>query len=668
MGRISHVLITCVLAQFFALGICIVQPEPAFAEQRIALVIGNGAYSKKIGVLGNPINDAALMAESLRELNFEVSSYTDLDQRGMRRAIRDFGKKLDQAGKEGVGLFYFAGHGVQTQGTNYLIPVGAEIKTEADMAIEAVPADGVLAQMEYAGPAVNIIILDACRNNPFDRGFRSSTNGLARMDAPTGSLVAYSTAPGEVAADGEGRNSPYTRALAQAMRAPGSKLEEVFKTVRIKVMERTAGTQVPWESSSLTGDFYFAGQAAAAITPDRETLFWQSVQGSDNPAAIQAYLDRYPNGVFSVLARIRLEEISEQGGAVTKAPTKPSNDQIAAVTPPNEPPASQAKTPQAPTVQRERKKVEAAFRDCADCPEVVKIAAGSFDMGSPTWEKRRRNNEGPLHKVRLRNAFAIGVYEITRGEFAQFVRETSYHAANQCRTFENGTWALREGRSWQNPGFKQKDDEPAVCVAWRDAKAYVVWLSRKAGRSYRLPSEAEWEYAARAGNPGPYWFGESVDGGALCAHGNGAGAETGIRNRNVRCTDEYTQTAPVGVFAANSYGLHDVIGNVWEWVEDCGAPSYIGAPVDGSPAAFVTGGCKGRVYRGGGWASIPADLRSAVRGADAVVASRNELKDIPKFLRRIIVQIPRVNLGNRVKVDFDIPSSDRGFRVARPSF
>ncbi len=247
--------------------------EPvAAAEQRVALVIGNSAYEDT--PLANPVNDARLMAETLRGLGFEVIERTDADQKEMKLAIFELGDRLEAAGKDAVGLFYYAGHGVQVDGQNYLIPLNAQTKRERHVAIEAVGASWVLGQMEFAGNRVNFVILDACRNNPLTRGFRSQLRGLAKMNAPTGSLVAYSTGPGDVAVDGEGVNSPYTLALSQVMQRPGLPAEKVFKLVRDAVREETKGEQTPWEESSMTGaDFYFNVSVAVTVeTPAASAL------------------------------------------------------------------------------------------------------------------------------------------------------------------------------------------------------------------------------------------------------------------------------------------------------------------------------------------------------------------------------------------------------------
>ena len=220
--------------------------------ERLALVIGNSAY--QTAPLKNPLNDAEDMAVALRNLGFKVLLKINADQRTMEDTIRFFGKQLRGAG---VGLFYFAGHGVQVGGLNYLIPIGANIDSESDVKYEAVDAGRVLGKMEDAENQLNIVILDACRNNPFSRNFRTSERGLARMDAPKGSLIAYATAPGEVAADGSERNGIFTKYLMKHMFEPNLPIELVLKKARIDVARTTGGRQIPWESSSLMGNFYF---------------------------------------------------------------------------------------------------------------------------------------------------------------------------------------------------------------------------------------------------------------------------------------------------------------------------------------------------------------------------------------------------------------------------
>ena len=248
-----------------------------YTAPKIALIVGNSAYLDS--PLRNPVHDANLIEKTLTSLGFEVIKHLDVTQNAFKRAIRDFGDKLELAGKDSIGLFYYSGHGIQTNGINYLIPVNAEIRRESDVGIEAVPASDVLSVMDYARNRLNIVILDACRNNPFARSFRSASRGLARMSAPQGTLVAYATAPGKVARDGDGNNSPYTAALTRMMTKPNLVIEQMFKSVRRNVMAATHNRQIPWESSSLTDDFFFSTdndggnttQADSAITESDNT-------------------------------------------------------------------------------------------------------------------------------------------------------------------------------------------------------------------------------------------------------------------------------------------------------------------------------------------------------------------------------------------------------------
>jgi len=222
------------------------------SEKRAALVIGNSRYAS--GPLRNPVNDAKLVVTKLKALGFEVLEGHDLGQKEMKRKIRQFGLKLNRGG---VGLFFYAGHGMQVSGKNYLIPVDAKIQGEADIDIESVSVGAVLAKMANAKNRLNIVILDACRDNPFARSWRSSSHGLAFSSAPSGTLIAYSTSPGRVAADGAGDNSIYTEAFARHIGRQGLKVEDLFKAVRTDVEKGTNNRQTPWESSSLKGDFYF---------------------------------------------------------------------------------------------------------------------------------------------------------------------------------------------------------------------------------------------------------------------------------------------------------------------------------------------------------------------------------------------------------------------------
>ena len=271
--------------------------------------------------------------------------------------------------------------------------------------------------------------------------------------------------------------------------------------------------------------------------------------------------------------------------------------------------------------ERRRAEVEASkFRDCPQCPEMVVVPAGSYRMGSPPGkipDLLLQEDEGPVHRVTIGYPFAVGVYEVTRGEYGRFVSETGYSGGGSCYAFEEDKWEKhkwkeRSSMNWKTPGFSQTDGHPVTCVSWEDAKAYVDWLSGKTGEAYRLLSESEWEYVARGGTRTERYWGERPKG--QCRYANGADESTDVLWRT-GCNDGHARTSPVGSFQANGFGLHDVLGNVWEWVEDCWNESYRGAPGDGS--AWGSGDCGDGVLRGGSWANIASDLRSAVRNSFA---------------------------------------------------
>ncbi|WP_415715463.1 caspase family protein [Maridesulfovibrio sp.] len=242
-----------------AMAIMTLGASDCLAQKRLALLIGNSAY--KNGPLKNPVNDVTAMDKALSKVGFDVMVVKDADRSTIGRAIDKFGSRLKNYD---VGLFYFSGHGLQVDGINYLCPLGMNVQGQSDVPYEAIDAGKVLAKMEDAGNRMNVVILDACRNNPFKRSFRSGRNGLAQMDAPTGSFIAFATSPGRVAYDGKGRNSPYVTHMINNMNNKGMTIEKFFKQVRRGVMKDTEKKQVPWESSSMVGDFYFAGKGSSS--------------------------------------------------------------------------------------------------------------------------------------------------------------------------------------------------------------------------------------------------------------------------------------------------------------------------------------------------------------------------------------------------------------------
>jgi formylglycine-generating enzyme required for sulfatase activity len=523
------------------------------------------------------VNDARAMAERLQRLGFVVIKRENMKAREIGPALREFRSRLSAGA---VALFFYAGHGLQVKGVNYLPTIDAEIEAEEDVYTQALDVAKVLELMEEAKTRVNLVFLDACRNNPFSRRFRSASQGLAKVDAASGTLISFATRPGSVAADGEGRNGLYTEYLLKHMEEPGLPIEQVLKRAGAGVKLASKGRQEPWSEGLIEGEFYFraATQAASpaqslaapAPTPATdpavlELALWESVKDSRSTDELTAYLEKYPQGQFSSVARARLKTF----GTTVATPPQP---QLASVAPSGvvSPPSAKPGT---------------SFRDCDVCPEMVTIPAGSFTMGSPESEPERSADEGPQHRVTIARAFAAGKYEVTFDEWDACVRE------NGCK---------------QNPsdfGWG-RGRRPVINVYWDDAKQYVAWLSRKTGKKYRLLTEAEWEYAARAGTTTAFSTGASIN-------PTQANYDSEISYAGSPTATSSGRTAPVGSYPANAFGLHDVHGNASEWVEDCWNGSYAGAPSDGS--AWASGNCTLRILRGGSRNGAPRLARSASR-------------------------------------------------------
>ncbi len=696
---------------------------PSLADRRVALVIGNAGY-RNVVPLDNPGNDAKLIADTLQNsLGFTLvggGPQLDLDRASLNRVVREFGAQLLGAD---VGLFYYAGHGVQVRGENYLVPVDANPTREADAYFEMLDAAVVLSQMEASGAHLKLVILDACRNNPFNgrtlavgRGrdnepirLRDMASGLLEMAVPEGTLVSFAAQPGSVARDGNDGNSPYTKALASAMQVPGLGIFDTFNQVSLQVSRVTGGSQRPWmSSSSINGVFYFVPSQTVAAPqptapapaiipqPSAAATAWSDIKDTNSIAVLELFVRRFGDSFYGDLARLRIEELKKQQTAaitppvVQAAPSQQDQLAPAVVTPPapvttmpppdiddefeayqsanpfvlpvvppsapiaplsfpTVPPPQELLTPSAVTppalppvqsdpcsgimtvavsthcgepltaTQERALKPKDTFKECVHCPEMVVVPAGSVRMGSPANEKDRKSDEGPQHVVSFGRPFAVGRFHVTVDQFAAFVAATGYDAASSCRTLEDGKYSETSGRSWRNPGFQQDGLHPAVCLRWNDAKAYVDWLAQTTGKGYRLLTEAEWEYAARGrtsvGSYPRYSFGNNEE--TLCRYGNGAdqaAISAGWRGGGwaiSSCYDGYAYTAPVGSFKANSFDLHDMQGNAWQWTEDCYHDSYQGAPKNGS--AWITDDCSRRVLRGGSWSSDPVDLRTGYR-------------------------------------------------------
>ena len=551
---------------------------PGAAAERVALVIGNGDYAH-VGPLPNPVNDAADVSAALRGMGFAVTLVTNANIRTVVDALEVFRRRSAAAE---VALVFYAGHGIEVGGRNYLIPVDAELARERDVRREAVSLDEVVGDTE--GARLRLVILDACRENPFTERMaptggvgRTVPGGLAAVTVPQTAtdemLVALATAPGAVAADGEGRNSPFTAALLQHLEEPGVDIELLFRRVTQTVLESTNGRQRPWVDASLLREHYLVEPVRDVVVanedPATERVFWESIRDSEDPADYVDYLRRWPDGTFASLARRR------------------SGTADAALAP--------APSPEVEAVDRPLAAGD-VLRDCPECPALVVVPAGGFMMGSPASEGGQPN-EWPQHQVRLGEPLAVGVYEVTFDEWDACV------SGGGCNGYRppSGGWG--------------RGTRPVVGVNWEDAESFVRWLSRATGYGYRLLSEAEWEYAARAGTTeARYW---DPAGAVQCRYANGD-------DDHAPCPDGYPRTAPVGSYEPNGFGLHDMLGNVFEWTQDCwDGLGYAGSPTDGR--AWEAGECVSRVVRGGAWSSEPRVLRAAFRGGTSAVSRVGEL-------------------------------------------
>ena len=678
--------------------------EPAFAGKRVALVIGNSAY-RKVPLLANPARDADAMSEMFRNADFDVvQSKHDLGIGDMRRALRDFS---DEASDADVAIVYYAGHGMEVDSINYLIPVDAILERDIDAFDEAMPLDRVLTVIEPA-KQLRLVILDACRDNPFRQTMKRTVaaravgRGLAMVEPINpNTLIAFAAKAGSTATDGDDKNSPFTAALLKHLPKPGLDLRRAFGFVRDDVLRVTHNRQEPFIYGSLGGDDVALVPAPAVVDFNKAAKDdYELAQQINVISAWDSFIGKYPSGFYSDLARAQrdkliaakaaaeeadrlaaqkkaLEEtkaaegeraklaaqakaaedariLAEQAAAAEKAKaaekaaekaaaqarieeaarvagvlienaatgkeTKSDGPRVSAVCAGASTRLADISSRPAQTLSQAEEcglTLKEVFRECPNCPDMVVVPAGEFLMGSSRNEIDNglaAANEAPQHKVIINQPIAIGRFEVTRDQFAAFVIASGYKAADHCFTFEHNAPQDRANRSFLNPGYVQEGNHPAVCVSWADAEAYVAWLSRTTGRSYRLLSEAEFEYAARAGTTSRFGFGN--DPGEICKFANGAdqAAKTaGLPGDApyMTCRDGFPFTAPVGSLAPNAFGLYDLIGNVWEWTGDCYYGDYATARADS--AAHVNPTCSTRTVRGGDWFSTEASLRPAVR-------------------------------------------------------
>jgi formylglycine-generating enzyme required for sulfatase activity len=537
--------------------------------KKIALVIGNWAYRFK--PLNNPQNDAREMAQLLRQLDFEVIHKENLGFEQMQDEVIKFKVRLKDKGQ--VGLFYFAGHGLEIQKENYLLPTDLR-KPETELVKEKpIRAQWVVNVMQHSGSKVNIVILDACRKFPRP-DFRdpSEKEGLAAMSAAKGTIIGFATGSNQTASDGKkGTNGLYTGHLLKFMRQPGLSIEEVFKKTRQKVAWETRHKeeqQVPWVSNSLIGDFCLVSCAKPK---------------SNQEKILQAQLEQ---------ERRKFEKERREKAALQAELEALKNQPI-------QPSQSNEFVPS--KVFRDR------LADGSLGPEMVWIPAGSFRMGG--IQSGGDSDEQPVHQVSV-GRFAMGRYEVTVGEFRRFVKATGYKTDAEkgggCVSWSQG-WKWIKGANWRSPGFSQSDKHPVTCVSWNDGVAYAEWLSQQTGKTYRLLTEAEWEYAARAGSETKYWWGNEI----------------GSNNANCwnsSCKDRFEYTAPVGSFASNPFKLYDMLGNLWEWTCSQYENKYAGQErqcdknVNKNSILSV---------RGGSWDFDGARVRSAARN-DGWPADRHD--------------------------------------------
>lgn len=336
-----HVVAWIVTAALVAPWLAHAQGRAPMGERRVALVIGNSAY--KEAPLRNPVNDARAIAARLRTLGFDVTLRENLKSRELGGIYREFRSKITPGA---VALVFYAGHGLQVKGQNYFPAVDSDISGEEDVPLQSLNLGTLLDTMEEAKAGVNLVFLDACRDNPFARRFRSAARGLAKVEAASGTLIHYATRPGSVAADGNGRNGTYTEELLAKIGQPGIPVELMLKQVTNSVMAKTRGRQEPWVEGSLRGDFYFIFQGPTSLqvqppAPDpsaNDRALWETVKDSNNPDELRAYLDRFPEGLFSAVARSRLNALAgvkPPAQVSTILPSVPSNQAVAVAPPPS---------------------------------------------------------------------------------------------------------------------------------------------------------------------------------------------------------------------------------------------------------------------------------------------------------------------------------------------
>lgn len=631
-----------------------------------ALVIGIDAYGgsgwfrKGTGwpKLSMAVKDAEEVANALSAQGFAVTLKKDLGSADLDQAFRQFfiGEGADPEAR----LFiWFAGHGHTISGEGYLVPADAPDPRTADVEFRS-RALSLRRFGEYMREARAKHVLAV-----FDSCFGGSVFNVARARPPRAITLATTQTVRQFISSGDSNqvvsdNGAFRRLFVDAIegREPDADANgdgfitgtELGLFVSDKVTNYSEKGQTPRYGKLNAqgydrGDFVLerarlaalpasvpaaaplAGASSGSAQSEIERA-WGLVQTSESVPVLEAFRKQYGagNALYDQLAANRISALNASAekrkadeAAAAEARRKEEEQRVAMLA------EEERKKKTAEEAARKAvavPKIGETFHDCPDCPEMVVVPAGAFLMGSPESEEGRYDDEGPQRTVNIAEPFAVGKFEVTRDEFEAFVSAAGHKVADECYQWTGSEWKKQSG-SYLKPGFEQTGRHPAVCVRWDDAKAYVAWLSKKTGQSYRLLTEAEWEYAARgvtAATPQPrYHFGNDADG--LCDYANGAdqSAKQKFKDWTVsNCTDGNVFTAPTGSFKPNAFGLFDMHGNVWEWVEDCYHDSYKGAPDDGS--AWTTACTEGRrVLRGGSWGVNPRYLRSASRFGSSTV-------------------------------------------------
>jgi formylglycine-generating enzyme required for sulfatase activity len=536
----------------------------------VALVIGNGAYAE--APIENAVDGARSVADVLRLGGFRVIYLENALRDDIQSGLRTFAQIFERGA---TGIIYYSGHAVQYQGRNYLVALDTKISGADDVRREAIDLDVFFDPLIVSRTPGSVIILDASRSNPWQQLLPGGLRGLAAPETVKGIPVVCSAAPGKIVSGSPQASGVFAAQLVQAMKMPDLGFDEIISRTRSAVARINGKDQRVWQSEPPPADLVVisAAKPGGAKPADAVELgFWATIKNSGAAADYQAYLSAYPNGQFALIARSKLAQLQPKASE-DAAPRDPTARQTAAARPDLTP--APAGAPAAPNPAASAPATTAAtIRDCPVCPELVLIPAGSTTMGSTEVFAF----ESPVHDITISKSFYIGRREVTFDEWDACLSE--------------GGCQYRPGDRGQGRGLR-----PASDLDWNDAKAYVAWLSRKTGKTYRLPSEAEWEYAARAGTKTAYYWGNAIEKDrANCAGCN---------------INPLKNTVATGTFPPNAFGLIDMAGNAAEWVEDCWEDNYKTAPKDGS--AFTKADCRERVLRGGSFNNDQRFVRTAAR-------------------------------------------------------